>query len=110
MEHVAEVLEACAEGLADGLVAEADAEDGLAAGVLADDVEQQAGLRGDARAGGEDYLTELLELRQLELVVAQDGDLRAQFLHQVTQIVRERVVVVDDYYLHCFLHFCFSSS
>ena len=101
VEDVGEVLELGAEDLADGLMAEADTQNGLAVGIGAYDVEQKSCLRGYARTGREDDFAVLLQVGQLELVVAQDGHLSAQGFDQVGQIVGEGVVVVDDDYFHC---------
>ena len=104
VEYVAEVFQPSSEGFADGLMAEAYAENGLAACIFADDVEQQSCFAGNARAGRQYDFIERFKLRKLELVVSHDGDVGAKFLDQMTQVVGERVVVVDDDYLHS-LHF-----
>ena len=83
-------------------MAEAYAENGFPTGIVADDVEQESGFGGDAGAGGEDYLVELLELLHLELVVAIYGDVGSKLAHEVTQVVGKRVVVVNYYYLHLY--------
>ena len=54
VEDVAQVLKLTTKGLADSLMTEANAQNGLLAGICANDIEQQTSLRGDARTRGKD--------------------------------------------------------
>ncbi len=81
VEHVAEVFQLPAKDLADGLMTEADTQDGLVVGIGADDIEQKARLRRDARSWTQDNLTVGFEVGKLELVVAQHGDFGAQLFY-----------------------------
>ena len=100
VEDVLEVDERAAEGLAEGLFAQADAQDGLLCGVAPDGGGHQPGLGRDAGPGREHQLVEGRELFQGEAVVAEHADLRPELLDKVHQVVGERVVVVD----HCDTH------
>ena len=103
--HFGQVLEACTERLADGLMAQANAQDGLAAGISPDHIEQEAGLRGDARTGAEDDTVEGLQLTERELVVAVHLYVGPKRFHQLGQVVREAVVIVynDGFHESIFL-------
>ena len=70
MKNVAEVLQLCTECLANSLMAKADAEDRLLAGISFNHIEQQAGLRGNARSWRENNLTVGLDFVETKLVVA----------------------------------------
>ena len=96
VKHVGEVLQARTEGFADGLMTKAHAEDGLLAGVCADDVKEEACLRGNAGTGREDNLVVRLEVRELELVVANGGAVGTELLHEMREVESEAVVVIDD--------------
>ena len=94
VEHVGEVAQLCAESLADGLFAQADAQDGFSRGIGLDDGHQQSGFLWDAGTGREQQLVVGCEVGQGETVVAQHGDLCACLFDQLHQVVGERVVVV----------------
>ena len=100
MEHCAQVGQFAAEHLADGLMAQTHPEYRFASGIVSDDLEQQSGLRGDARSGTEDNLVECVECFQFKLVVAHYAHLCAQFLHQVAEVIGKRVVIVYDNDFH----------
>ena len=87
-----------AEGLADGLVAETDAEDGHFSGHVANERDENAGLAGCTGAGREQNALgpQSFHLLDGQLVVAIDLDLCAQFAQVLDQVVGERVVVVED--------------
>ena len=78
-----------AHDLADGLFAETDAQDGLAAGIGADDIKEQSGFFGNAGTGRQQNLVVPFEIAQLEPVIADHGDFRAQLFDQMTQVVSE---------------------
>ena len=102
VEHVGEVFEFAAKHLADGLMAETHAEDGLLALVSLYHVEQQSSLGRDARSGTEHYLVERFQLVERKLVVAYHRHVGTGFFYQVTQVVCKRVVVVyNNYLVHC---------
>lgn len=96
VENIGKVLKTGTKDLADGLMSQTDAENGLATSVGADDIKQKACLRRDARTRTEYNLVERFQLRKLKLVVAKDSDVGSQFLQQMGEVVGERVVVVDD--------------
>jgi hypothetical protein len=87
-----------AEGLADGLMAQANSKDGHFAGHVADQRNQNAGLAGRARAGREQNALglERLDLFDGQFVVAMDLDLGAQFSQVLHKVVGKRIVVVED--------------
>ena len=89
--------DAAAEGFADGLVAEADAEQGNLAGKLLDRRQRHAGLRRCARPRGNHQIIRLQagDLGQRDGVVAEDLDLLPEFAEILDQVVGEAVVVVD---------------
>ena len=70
--------------------------DGLSAGIGPDDVEEESCFGGDSRSRTENDLVEGFQLVQLELVVAEYGDIRSQLFQQMGKIIGERVVVIDD--------------
>ena len=96
VENIGKVLKTSTKDLADGLMPQTNAENGLATSVGADDFKQKACLRRDARARTEYNLVERFQLRKLKLVVTKDSDVGSQFLQQMGEVVGERVVVVDD--------------
>ena len=100
MYHLTYVCELATKTLANGLMTKAYAKDGLLAGIGLDDIEQQSGFARNARARGEDDLVELLQLAHFELIIAVDGNLGTEFLDQMTQVIRKRVVIIYDYYFH----------
>ena len=100
MTDVREVFQLAAKHLANGLMTQADAQNRLLAGIGTDDIEQKPCLGRDARTWGEDDFAIFFQLRKLKLVIAQNGNLCAKLLDQVTQIIGKRVVVVDNHYFH----------
>ena len=91
-DHVA------AKGRADGLVAEADAENRNLAGHVADEVDGDAGLLRRAGAGREEDAVRVqgFDLVRGQLVVAADDDVGAELAHVLDEVVGEGVVVVED--------------
>ena len=87
-----------AEDLADGLMAEADAEQRHLARRLADQVEADAGLIGRAGAGREHDRLRLGRDHRVgrNLVVAMNDDIRPQPAQIVEQVEGEAVVIVDQ--------------
>src|SRR2546426_5759575 len=86
------------ERLPDGLVAEADAQQGHAPRKLFDDLQANSSLGGGLRAGRYDdaLRPQPLDLFGIGLVVAPHLDLGAQLTQILDQVVGERVVVVND--------------
>ena len=86
-----------AVGGADGLVAQAHAQDRLLAGEGLDDGHRDAGLGRRARAGrhADAVGVERGDLFQGDLVVARHAHVLAQFTEVLDQVVGKRVVVVD---------------
>src|SRR5271156_4836510 len=87
-----------AEGRADSLVSETDAEDGDFVGESPDEVDADASLLRCAGSGRkEDALRgECFDFANSELVVAADGHLRTQLAHVLHQVVGEGIVVVEN--------------
>ena len=96
VEDFVQVDERAAEGLSDGLFAEAYAQDGLPGGIAADDFRHPSGFGRDAGTRGKQQLVEGGEILRVEAVVAQHGGLCAERLDQVHQVVGERVVIIYD--------------
>ena len=94
--------DASAEGLGDGLVAEADAENRQASGEGADSVERDAGGVRVARAGREDESLRFqgFDSGDIDFIVPDDLHLRAKGANHLHEVVGEGVVVVDHEY-HC---------
>jgi hypothetical protein len=97
------------EGCADGLVTEADAEQGDAVGSAAcaggnsggemtDEVDADAGFLGSAGSGRDDDAVgaEGLDFSEGDFIVAADFDLSAQFSEILDEVVGEGIVVVED--------------
>jgi len=89
-----------AEGLADGLMAEADAEDGDFAGHVTDERHQNAGLARRAGTGREQDAVgaECFDLLNGQLVVAMDFHLGTQFSKVLDEVVGKGIVVVENEY------------
>jgi hypothetical protein len=87
-----------AEGLADGLMAEADAEDRELAGRGLDQLEADAGPVRIAGAGGKDdpLGMQAHDLRNAGVVVASDIDRCAELPQEVIEVIGETVVVIDQ--------------
>ena len=100
VEYLAQVLQLPSKDFPYGLMPQAYAQHGFPAGISTDDIQQQAGLRGNARARGQDYLVAGFQVRKLETVVSEHRHLRSQRLHQMGQVVGEAVVIVNDNYFH----------
>ena len=86
------------EGCADGLVAEADSEDGPLAGEALNERDENAGVLRRAGAGREHEPLgrEGFDLVDRELIVAADDHFGAEFAHVLHQVVGEGVVVVEN--------------
>ena len=89
------------EGCADGLVAEADAEESGCAGLRwrsADEVDADAGvLRGAGAGGDEDAVgVQVFDLLWGQFVVATNDHLLAELANVLDEVVGEGVVVVED--------------
>src|SRR5215218_2615200 len=87
-----------AEDFDDRLVAEADAQRRDPRGEPPDDLAGRAGIGGPAWTGGDDEVggLEPLGLVRFDRVVPADVDLGAELPEQVSEVVGERVVVVDQ--------------
>src|SRR5262249_18332402 len=90
-----------AEDVADALVAEADAQDGLLPGESLDQVVADPRLRRVARPGRDHEMAELALLRLLDRdrVVADDRELAAELAEVLREVIGERIVVVDEEHL-----------
>ena len=90
--------DASAESVADGLMAQADAEQRNFAPELADDFDDDAGFFRRAGAGGNHDAVGLLggDIGEGDLVVAMDFELFAQLAEILRQVIGERIVVVDE--------------
>src|SRR5271157_3901648 len=87
-----------AEGLADGLVAEAHAQHGHAPGKMPDQFDADSGVLRRARAGRDNDAVgmKFFNLADGDLVIAPHHYLFSQFAQVLDQVVGERVVVVQD--------------
>ena len=83
-----------------GLMTEADAEDGFAAGVGADDVEQETGLARQSRAGGKQDFVVCFQFLEEKAVVSHDTDFCVEATEEMDEIVDKRIVVVDNNNFH----------
>ena len=90
--------DAAAEGLADGLMAEANAEQRHLAGKAADHVDADAGILRLARTGRDDDAIGLArgDFIERDLVVAAHFELLPQLAEVLRQVVGEGVVVIDQ--------------
>ena len=98
-----EVLQPGAERLADGLFAEADAQNGFGGGVTPDQRQQQPRFGGDARTGREHDAVVGGDLVQRDAVVAAHIDFEPQFEQHVPQVVGERIVIIEKQTFHGFV-------
>ena len=94
MEDVAEIDKGGTENFAYGLMAKAYAEHGFTAGIVTDDIKEQARFGGDPGTRGKDNPIEGFEVVNVELIVSVHSDFSAEFTDEVRQIVSKRVVVV----------------
>lgn len=87
-----------AERIADGLMAEANTEDGNFAGEALDDGHAQAGFARRARAGrNNDALrAHARDFVESDFVVAAHGEFLSELAEVLRQVVSERIVVVDE--------------
>ena len=87
-----------AELLADGLMAEADPENGFLTGKGLYDVETYTSLGGCAGAGGNEHAVRIQFLRfgGGQLVIAENTHGDTQLAEVLDQVEGERIVVVDD--------------
>ena len=105
MVHLFQVDKPSAHGFADGLFAQADTQDGLLAGIVADNVQQQSGFFRNARPRRQQDLVIGFEIGQPEAVIAQYADGCPQFLYQVAEVVGKGVVIINDDDVHGFQQF-----
>ncbi len=98
VQELARVADFAAEDLDDRLVAEADAERRRRRAEPADDLLRCAGAGRPSGTGGDDELVgrEPLRLVCVDLVVAEHLHVHAERAEQMREVVRERVVVVDQ--------------
>ena len=91
-----------AEGLADALMAEADAQDRSPAGEAAHDLQRDAGALRRAGSGRDDDMArrQLLDLAEGEGVVAQHRHAAPELAHVARQVMGEGIVVVDQEHAH----------
>ena len=96
-------LDLAAEGFDDRLMAEADAQRGHGRCQAADNVRRGPGVGRPAGARGDDEVGRAEPCRPVgvDRVVAADDHLRAELAEQVREVVRERVVVVDQQDQRC---------
>ena len=84
-------------GLADALVAQADAQDGRGRAHALDDLQRDTGFVRGARTGRDDdaFRRELLYLVHRQRIIAHHHDLGPQRLQVLHEVVGEAVVVVE---------------
>src|SRR6266850_8411443 len=99
--------QAAAERLAQALVAETHAEDGHLARQLPNRLRRDTRVRWRPRPWGDDDPIKRPKLRNRDLVVAEHARLSTELGQVLHQVVRERVVVVDDGEVH---HICSAIS
>src|SRR5438270_4691210 len=85
-----------AEGLAESLVAEADAQDGQVPGELPDRLERDAGIVWRAGTRRDHEGVEPSQVGRRDRVVTEDRRLRARLVAELDQVEGEGVVVIDD--------------
>src|SRR5713226_9841155 len=85
-----------AEGLAETLVAETHTEDRHLSAELLDRIVGDARIVGSAGPWRDDDAVVLRQLTDAHLVVAEDRRLHPELAEVLNEVVRERVVVVDD--------------
>jgi hypothetical protein len=85
-------------GFADGLVAEADAEDGDVRAEFFDGVDADARILGRARAGGDDDGAGLKggDVFECDLVIADDLGCFASVFEIASQVVGEGIVIINN--------------
>jgi len=97
VHHLAGMHDAPAKGLADGLMSQADTQDGDPAGEGLDHLHRNTRLVGGTGPGGDDDLVglHLLDLSAGDFVIAKYPDFNSQLTKVLHQVVGEGVVVVD---------------
>lgn len=97
VHHAVVDNDVAAEGVADALVAQADAEDGDFAGEVFDDVVGEAGFARGAGAGGDENAVgvEFFDAGEGDLVVAVDLHGNVHFAQVLDEVVGERIVVIE---------------
>ena len=103
VQQLARVSDLTAERLDDRLVAEADPQRRRRRRKPADDLDRGPRIHRSAGTGGDHELRgrETLRLFRRDLIVAQHGHIDAERAEQVREVVRERVVVVDQQHHRC---------
>ena len=96
VDDLARAHDLAAEDLADGLVAEADAENRHPAAKFADDILADTRLLRDARPRRDDDARVMLRRNLIDcrLIVADDLDFRAELCQQLVDIIRKGVVII----------------
>ena len=114
VHHLASAHHVAAIGLADALVAQADAKDRQLAGEMQDGFDGHARFGRRARAGRNDDALglERLDLGDGQLVIANDVDVGTQLAQVLHHVVGKGIVVVDHQQHFSFnpLIYCFSAS
>ena len=101
MKYLAEVAQFRPESLADGLMAQADPQDGFHAGIAFDNGGHEAGFLRYAGARRENDFVVPVEFVKSEGIVSEDLGFGTKLPHQVPQVVGKRVVIVYDDGFHC---------
>ncbi len=96
MHRALRALHDAAEDFAHHLMAEADAENGELAGIIAHDGDGLARFGGRAGAGRDDDGLCGAQVLRRHLVVSHDPRALAQFLEIARHVVNEAVIIVDD--------------
>ena len=94
MMHLLQVQQFCPESLADGLLAQANAQDALLGGITADERKEDAGLLGDAWSGRKEDFIKVGYIFQRNLVVSMHFDICPHLLQDMEEIVGERIVII----------------
>jgi len=94
--HPIEVFEVGTERFANGLMTEANAQHLLGWGVVPYQLGHDASILGQSGAGRKHNGIECFHFAQGYLIVAPDGHIIAELLHEVHEVEGEAVVIVED--------------
>ena len=106
VQNAVHVGERSAKSLANGLMPQTHTQHAFAWAEPSDNVEQQSGFFRNSRSGRQHNFIVLLQIFQRNFVVPKHVDRQTRyFLDGMHQVVRERIVIIYDYYFHDFLCF-----
>ncbi len=104
MENVSQIGQSAPEGFAYCLMPEAYSQYRFSTGIVTDYIQQQPGFLRYAGSGAENDFIVFRNLLQSETVVTQHWSLHTHFTHQMKQVEREGIIIINN---DCFHKTCY---